>query len=380
VARRKKDSDTDKSAKRPATKQEKVTDGGDAAVKQVRGKKEKLPKKQKGLLAFIGLAGLLTLLAGIAFMAWTYVQYKFEAKGPLAAESYLTIPKGAGASKIAGLLEKEGLIEDAWYFKLLVRMDDVGSSLKAGEFVVPAEASMREIVDILQKGEAVLYPFTAPEGLTSAQIMRGMAKIETLIDDNPDMPAEGSLLPETYMTPRGMTRSALITDMQKAQKDLLDELWDKRQADLPVKTREEAIILASVVEKETGVTSERDVVAGVFINRLKKGMRLQSDPTIIYGISKGEPLGRGIRRSEIDRVTEWNTYQIDGLPKTPICNPGKEAIAAVLNPADTKYIYFVADGTGGHVFAKTLSEHNNNVKNWRRIERKRKREAAAKQD
>ena len=161
-----------------------------------------------------------------------------------------------------------------------------------------------------------------------------------------------------------------------AQSDLLDELWDNRQADLPIKTKEEAIILASVVEKETGVTSERDVVAGVFINRLRIGMRLQSDPTIIYGVSQGEPLGRGIRQSEIDRVTDWNTYQIDGLPKTPICNPGREAIAAVLNPADTEYLYFVADGTGGHVFGKSLAEHNANVRNWRKIERQRRRAAA----
>lgn len=347
---------------------------GDKAVQAVR--KQSL-KKQRGLLFFIGTMGLLTLLAGIAFVSWNFVQYKFTATGPLAEDTTVTVPKGAGASSIATLLEKNGVIDDSWYFKLLVRMDDVGSSLKAGEFNIPAGANMRDVVEILQKGEAILYPFTAPEGLTSAQIVRAMAKIDTLIDDNPATPAEGSLLPETYMTPRGMSRSALVADMKKAQTDLLDELWDKRQADLPISTREEAIILASVVEKETGVTSERDVVAGVFINRLRRGMRLQSDPTIIYGVSQGEPLGRGIRQSEIDRVTDWNTYQIDGLPKTPICNPGREAIAAVLNPADTQYLYFVADGTGGHVFGKTLAEHNENVKNWRKVERERRRKAAA---
>ena len=351
---------------------------GDQAVQQLR---KKALKKQRGLLAFIGTMGLVTLIAGIAFVGWSYVQYKFTVDGPLEQDKVLSVPRGAGASSIASLLEMNGIIDDPKMFKLLVRMDDVGSSLKAGEFIIPAASSMRDVVSILQEGDAILYPFTAPEGLTSAQIMRAMAKIETLIDDDPSTPAEGTLLPETYMTPRGMSRSGLIADMQKAQSDVLDELWDNRQADLPIKTRAEAIILASVVEKETGVTSERDVVAGVFINRLKKGMRLQSDPTIIYGVSKGEPLGRGIRQSEIDRVTDWNTYQMDGLPKTPICNPGREAIAAVLNPAETKYLYFVADGTGGHVFGKTLTEHNNNVKNWRRIERKRKREAAAaKQD
>ncbi len=350
-----------------------------AGDKAVDGLRKQTIKKQRGLLIFIGSMGLLTLLAGIAFVSWNFVQYKFAANGPLTEDKVLTVPKGNGASSIASLLEMNGVIEDARYFKLLVRMDDVGSSLKAGEFNIPAGSSMRDVVGILQEGNAILYPFTAPEGLTSAQIMRAMGSVETLVDDNPATPAEGTLLPETYMTPRGMTRSALIEDMRQAQTDLLDELWDNRAPNLPIKSKEEVIILASVVEKETGVTSERDVVAGVFINRLRKGMRLQSDPTIIYGVSQGEPLGRGIRQSEIDRKTDWNTYQIDGLPKTPICNPGREAIAAVLNPADTEYLYFVADGTGGHVFGKTLADHNNNVKNWRRIERERKRAAASAQ-
>jgi len=356
-----------------ARRKKETANNGDEAVKKTR---QKLPKKQKRTLAFIGVMGLVTLFAGIAFVGWNYVQYQFTAKGPLAEDTVISVPQGSGASTIAARLEKDGLINSADMFKLLVRIDEVGSSLKAGEFLIPAGSSMRGIVKILQEGDAILYPFTAPEGLTSAQILRSMAKVETLIDDNPEIPAEGTLLPETYMTPRGMTRAELIADMKKAQSDLLDKLWDNRAKDLPVKTKAEAIILASIVEKETGVTSERDVVAGLFINRLRRGMRLQSDPTIIYGLTKGEPLGRGIRRSEIDGVTDWNTYQMDGLPKTAICNPGKAAIAAVLNPADTNYLYFVADGTGGHVFAKTLIEHNENVKNWRKIERKRK--AAAK--
>ena len=347
---------------------------GDKAAAEVR---VKMQRKNKGLLAFIGVMGLVTLLGGIAFVGWNYLQYQFTTNGPLAEDKVFTVPSGSGASSIASALEKEGVIESADMFKMLVRMDEVGSSLKAGEFNIPAESSMREIVEILQEGDAILYPFTAPEGLTSAQIVRSMSKVETLIDDNPEIPAEGSILPETYMTPRGMKRSELLAKMKKAQQDVLDELWEKRAKDLPFDTKYEALILASVVEKETGIGSERDVVAGVFVNRLRKGIRLQSDPTIIYGETGGEPLGRGIRVSEINRVTDWNTYQMDGLPKTPICNPGKEAIAAVLNPADTKYIYFVADGTGGHVFARTLSEHNDNVKNWRKIERARKRKAAA---
>jgi UPF0755 protein len=259
-------------------------------------------------------------------------------------------------------------------FKLFVKMEGDDTGIKAGEFSLEPEASMSKIYETLASGKAILYPFTAPEGLTSAQIMRAMSRIETLKDDAPDTPPEGSLLPETYLTPRGMTRSALIKKMQDAQKAVIDEAWEDRQEGLPIKTKEEAII----VEKETGITGERDKVAGVFINRLNRGMRLESDPTIIYGVSKGEPLGRGIRRSEIDRKTDWNTYQIDRLPKTAICNPGTEAIRAVLNPAETDAIFFVADGTGGHVFAKTLKGHNNNVAKWRKIERQRKRDAAKK--
>jgi len=252
-------------------------------------------------------------------------------------------------------------------------------NFKAGEFSLKSPMSMRQVYDALSEGKAILYPFTAPEGLTSAQILRNMARFETLVDDSPVLPKEGTLLPETYMTPRGMKKSRLLKQMQKAQIDILDKLWETRDEGLPIKTKAEAVILASVVEKETGISSERDVVAGVFINRLRKGMRLQSDPTIIYGVSKGEPLlnkkgqQRGIRRSEIDRKTDWNTYQIDGLPITPICNPGKDAIAAVLKPAQTDYLFFVADGTGGHVFAKTVREHNNNVIKWRKIERQKRK-------
>ena len=191
------------------------------------------------------------------------------------------------------------------------------------------------------------------------------------------------MLPETYMTPKGMSRMALVKKMQDAQTKIIDELWETRQKDLPLQSKAEAIILASIVEKETGVGAERDVVAGVFINRLKIGMKLQTDPTIIYGISKGEPLvnkkgqRRTLYRSEIDRKTPWNTYQIDGLPPTPICNPGAEAIAAVLQPAKTDYLFFVADGTGGHVFAKTNRQHINNVNKWRKIERERQRKQRA---
>jgi len=186
------------------------------------------------------------------------------------------------------------------------------------------------------------------------------------------MPNEGELLPETYALTRGETKNDLIRRMIADQQKVLDELWDARALELPISTKQEAVILASIVERETGVASERPRIAAVFVNRLKKGMRLESDPTIIYGLTKGEPLGRGLRVSELRKETPYNTYVINGLPPTPIANPGKDAIAAVLNPAETDEIFFVADGTGGHVFASTLREHNKNVAQWRRIERERK--------
>jgi len=336
-----------------------------------------LPEREKRTLGIISFFGALTFIAGIVLAAYAFVNYQYEAK-PKGEndEVVFQVPSGSGLSSIATRLEKDGLIKSAFLFKLVTKLRGNERNFKAGEFSVTSPASMRQIYDTLSEGKAILYPFTAPEGLTSAQIFRSMTKLDTLVDDSPELPAEGTLLPETYMTPRGMKKSALLKQMQNDQSDILDSLWLARDPDLPIKTKAEAVILASVVEKETGISSERDVVAGVFINRLRKGMRLQSDPTIIYGVSKGEPLlnkkgqQRGIRRSEIDKKTDWNTYQIDGLPKTPICNPGKDAIAAVLKPAETDYLFFVADGTGGHVFAKTVREHNNNVIKWRKIEKK----------
>jgi len=339
-----------------------------------------LPKKQKRMLGIIALTSMVTILGAVILGAYSMVNYRYEAtpKGD-AAEKVFDVPRGSGLSSIAARLEKDGLIKSAFIFKLVTKLRGNEANFKAGEFVITQPASMSKIYETLAEGKAVLYPFTAPEGLTSAQIMRSMADIPTLTGEAPATPAEGTMLPETYMTPKGMTRTALVKKMQDAQTKIIDELWETRQEGLPLKSKAEAIILASIVEKETGVGSERDTVAGVFINRLNKGMRLQTDPTIIYGISKGEPLynkrgqRRTLYRSEIDRKTPWNTYQIDGLPPTPICNPGAKAIAAVLQPAKTDYLFFVADGSGGHVFAKTNREHTNNVNKWRKIERERQR-------
>ena len=333
--------------------------------------KSGMPKKT---LALVAIGGLLTFLAGFAVIGYATLNYLYV-KMPNKPKQMqvFEVRKGSGLSRIASDLKAEGLIDNALIFKLITKVRGNEANFKAGEFSLSRASSMEEIYNTLAEGKAILYPFTAPEGLTSAQILRLMAGVESLRNDEPAIPAEGTLLPETYMTPRAMTYSELVADMQRAQTRLIDSLWEGRQADLPISTKQEAIILASVVEKETGIGGERNEVAGVFINRLRRGMRLESDPTIIYGITQGEPLGRGIRRSEIDRKTDWNTYQIDGLPKTAICNPGAEAIKAVLNPAETDALYFVADGTGGHAFAKTLKGHQRNVAKWRKIERARKK-------
>ncbi len=343
----------------------------DPKTSQADGKK-RLAKRDKGTLALIAIAALFTLLGGLAIAGYAAINYKYErAQKGSADQVAFTVPRGAGLSSIAQRLETEGFVESAFLFKAVTKFRGNEANFKAGEFYLSKNMSMADVYDGLANGKAILYPFTAAEGLTSAMITRSLDGVPSLIDDNPDVPAEGTLLPETYLTPRGMTQSQLLKKMAAAQTQLLDDAWEKRDPTIPVKTKAEAIILASVVEKETGVGMERGMVAGVFTNRLRKGMKLQSDPTIIYGITRGERLGRRIRQSEIDRKTDWNTYQIPALPKTPICNPGRDAILAVLNPDDTDALFFVADGTGGHAFAKTLREHERNVAKWRKIQRER---------
>lgn len=339
-----------------------------------------LPKKSKLMLGLIGLTGLATFFGGLLLALYAFVNYRYAAAPNTPPQEIIfEVKKGSGLSRIAADLEAIGAIDSANMFKLVTKLRGNESEFKAGEFALELPASMSEIYDVLSEGKAILYPVTIAEGRTSAQIIRQLSDYDWMRAEELQIPPEGTLLPETYLLPRGMSYSEVIARMSAAQKEVIDRLWETRAPDLPVKTKQEVIILASVVEKETGVDGERDRVAGVFINRLKRGIRLQSDPTIIYGISKGEILRgrdgkqRGIRRSEIDRKTDWNTYQIDGLPKTPICNPGAAAIAAVLNPAKTKDLFFVANGQGGHIFAETLAQHNANVKAWRKIERARKR-------
>lgn len=340
---------------------------------------QKPEKKTGGLLGKI-LLGLLLLIvigvivvAGAAWFSWQWLQDEVADVGPTETDTVLTLPRGAGLIAIANQLEREGVIEDARIFRVWVTIDGGDRDLQAGEYAIPARSSILDIYEQLREGETLSYPVTVPEGRTSAMIVRILNDSEVLTGEITNMPEEGTLLPETYFVQRGTPRQAVLDRMRADQQALIDQLWPGRAADLPFDTPEEAIILASVVEKETGVASERPLVASVFVNRLRRGMRLESDPTIIYGITGGEPLGRGIRRSELDNADNpYNTYFVNGLPPTPIANPGRDAIAAVLNPPDTDYLFFVADGTGGHAFAETYRQHQRNVANWRRIERERR--------
>ncbi len=315
-------------------------------------------------IAWIGALGAI-VAAAAGYFAWREV----TRAGPLAENAVVLLKPGMSVKGIAAELEGAGAIRHGELFAAAVRARGQSGALKAGEYELPAGASVLDVIDLVVDGKSILHYLTAPEGRTTKQIIALIAADETLEGEITLAPAEGDLLPETYAFTRGQTRDRVIADMMKAQDDVMAELWDGRANDLPYSSQIEAITLASIVEKETGVAEERARIAAVFINRLKRGMRLQSDPTIIYGLTQGEPLGRPIRQSELERATPYNTYVISGLPPTPIANPGRAAIEAVLNPADTDDLFFVADGAGGHVFAPTLEEHNRNVAKWRQFER-----------
>ena len=320
--------------------------------------------------SFLPFIAVLMTLAAIALGAGGYLAWsEANRPGPLADDAVILFEPGTAVATMADELRDVGAIRYPELFRAMVRVRGDEQKLKAGEYRIPARASVVDIINLLVEGRSILHYLTAPEGRTTAQILKIVDADETLVGELTITPNEGELLPETYAFTRGQTRDDLVRDMAKAQDALVDRVWESRAMDLPFTTREEAIILASIVEKETGVPEERPLIAAVFVNRLKKRMRLQSDPTIIYGLTQGEPLGRGLRVSEIERPTPYNTYVISGLPPTPIANPGRAAIEAVLNPADSDALYFVADGTGGHVFASSLEEHNRNVAQWRQIER-----------
>ena len=293
--------------------------------------------------------------------------------GPPARSGAFTevqLPRGAGVTGVAANLKAAGVIRSEMVFQVLARLTGAGRSLKAGEYAIPSRASAISILTDLEAGRTIVRKVTLPEGLTSAMVVRELQAVPWLTGDV-QVPEEGTLLPETYRAERGDSRQSVLDRMRTEQQSLLDRLWASRVPGLPLATPQEAVILASIVEKETGVRDERRRVAGVFINRLRMGMRLQSDPTVIYAVSRGEPLGRGIRASELASRSPWNTYAYSGLPPTPIANPGRASLEAVLNPMEMREVYFVADGTGGHAFAETLEAHNANVARWRQIERQR---------
>ena len=319
---------------------------------------------------------LVMVVAGLAI--W-YGKAVFEGPGPSTKNDTILIRPNTGVNEIALLLERNRLISDVNIFRLGVRAYGNDGALKAGEYEVKAGASMRDIMELLKSGKSVLYSLTLPEGLTVEQAFARIATNEALTGEMPtEIPPEGSLIADTQRVTRGTSRREVVQKMLAEQKELVESVWARRAADLPLKDINEFMTLASIVEKETGIADERSRVAAVFINRLRKGMRLQSDPTIIYGIygGKGKPADKPITRSDIDRPTPYNTYTINGLPPGPIANPGRAALEAVANPSKTNDLYFVADGTGGHVFAETLDEHNENVARWRRIERRQAEEAA----
>jgi UPF0755 protein len=281
---------------------------------------------------------------------------------------------GKGVARIAGALADAGVIRSATAFSVAVRLIGAGGDLKAGEYEIASRASLAQVLDQVRDGRVIRRSVTIPEGWTSAMAVDALNALPVLTGAVAE-PPEGSLLPDTYAYQRGETRQAVLERMQAAHDKALADLWAERQPGLPLATPDEAVVLASIVEKETGIASERPRVAAVFTNRLRAGMPLQSDPTVIYGVSKGRPLGRGILATELARETPWNTYRRIGLPPTPIANPGRDALAAVLNPPATDELFFVADGTGGHAFAVTYAEHNANVQRWRAIERQRAAQA-----
>lgn len=328
-------------------------------------------------LNFVLSLVILVLVLGVGVF-W-YGKTEFEGDGPLNRTTNYMVREGAGLNQIAAGLEREGIITNQRIFSLGAKSVLGDDTLKAGEYEIRGGASMREIVDLMQSGKSILHAFTVPEGQTVVQVFDRLRAETVLVGDLPEeMPAEGALLPETYKFSRGTTRTEILEQMEQAQTRALEQIWERRSPDLPIETPEELVILASIVEKETARADERPRVAGVFINRLNLGMRLQSDPTIIYGLfgGEGKPSDRPIYRSDIDKPTPYNTYVINGLPPTPIANPGREAMEAVANPSRTDDLYFVADGTGGHAFAQTLDEHNSNVARWRRIEAERRQAAA----
>lgn len=319
---------------------------------------------RRALLILLAIVGLGLIGAGVNFV------HGWSAAGPATEDRTIVVPEGATLRSMAVALKKAGLIRSADAFYARARLFAESPGVKAGEYMIPKGASNREIVQILTEGVGINRFVTVPEGMPSILVYERLMANDQLTGEIP-VPPEGSVLPDTYAYDKGEARAAVLARMQAAMKKALDEAWKKRSPRTIVKSKEEAVTLASIIEKETAIPAERTTVAGVYTNRLREGMMLQADPTIIYPITKGKPLGRRIRKSEIAAVNDYNTYAMTGLPRGPIANPSKESIEAALNPKDTRALYFVADGKGGHIFADTLEEHNENVRKWFEIRRER---------
>jgi UPF0755 protein len=334
-------------------------------VANFRGKKAAKAKAftRTGLIILSALSLVMVGLLGLLFFG----------PGPKSDDgkpAVFVVASGDGISGVTDRLSKENLIRSKIGFRVVAALSGAGGRLKPAEYEIPSGATPAKIAAILTSGKGVRRSVTLPEGWSVSQIYARLNANTILTGDLPPPPPEGSLNPDTYIIQRGDTRADIVKRMRDSHDAMLDELWLKRAPDLPIRTKEEAVILASIVEKETGIAEERPRVAAVFVNRLRKGMKLQSDPTIIYGITKGAPLRRKIFKSDLENPHPWNTYVINALPPTPIANPGKAAIAAVLNPPRTNELFFVADGTGGHVFAETYAEHDRNVQRWREFRAK----------
>jgi UPF0755 protein len=330
------------------------------------------------------VSGVMTLLLVMMLSAgglMLFLNHLSDRPGPLTAAQTVVIPKGASSNDIAERLEREGVISSHWAFMINYlaqnRFGRKETVLKHGEYLFKQGASIREVMDILSEGKSVLYKVTVPEGLTSQQIVERLNGEENLTGEVTPIPTEGTILPETYSIEKGMSRQELVESMQAKHRQVLEQAWEKRDPAIPLKSAEEAVVLASIIEKETGRADERERIAGVFTNRLLKSMPLQSDPTILYGLYGGAvQWGKPILQSEKETKNAHNTYQIKALPPTPICNPGRAAIEAALHPEKSGNLFFVADGNGGHIFSDTLKEHNAAVATWRKVEK----EIRAKQD
>ena len=311
---------------------------------------------------------LVLTLGVIAFgvLVWSYGQY--VRPGPLPAPITLVIPRGAGVDEIAARLSRTGVLADPLIFRHAARLTGHDKGLRAGEYAFAAAISAREVLMLLGSGKTVVRRLTVAEGLTTREVLDRLLVTEGLDGSVEPVPEEGSLLPETYHFSYGDSRAAMVHRMSTAMQETVTTLWWQRDMDLSLRSPRQMVVLASLVEKETGLAAERSRIAAVFLNRLEKGMRLQSDPTVVYGLTNGSgSLGRALTRRDLRHPSPYNTYVIKGLPPAPICNPGRASLESVVHPARTRDLYFVADGSGGHIFAATLKEHNQNVARWRRI-------------